>query len=139
MTKNKNSNEEDISDDELDFYDFVEVISDKIDSITDQSIEKNVSSFLKFILFYFFIVEERKQDSLQRWQQTKDDVDERKRLLKIELENHVRVLSENFKKPNFIRIRDKIIFTLGVANACFSPLIGIISFFSKYSINLFEF
>jgi len=41
MTKNKNSNEEDISDDdELDFYDFVETISDKIDSITDQSIGK---------------------------------------------------------------------------------------------------
>jgi hypothetical protein len=127
MTKNKSSNEEDNSDDELDFYDFVQTISDKIDSITDQSIENNVSLFLKFIRFFLFIVEERKQDSLQKWQRTKDDVDERKRLLKIELENRVRVLSENFKKPNFIQIRDKIIFTLGGANACFSPLIGIIS------------
>ncbi len=52
MTKNKNSNEDEDSGDDLDFYDFVEVIADKIDSITHRSREE------KFILlkisFCFF-------------------------------------------------------------------------------------
>jgi hypothetical protein len=74
--------------------------------------------------FFLLIVEDRKEDSRQRWQRTKDDIDEQKRVLKIELQNRVHLLSENLKKPNFIRTRDKILFTVGVANACFSPLIG---------------
>jgi hypothetical protein len=77
----------------------------------------------------FFSVEENKQESRQRWQRTKDDVEEQKRVLKEQVERQVRVLSENLNKPNFIRTRDKIIFTVGVANTCFSPLIGIKSFF----------
>ena len=72
----------------------------------------------------FVLVEERREDSLQRIQRTKNEIDEQKRLLKAELQHRIRVLSENSKKPNFIRTRDKIIFTMGVANACFSPLIG---------------
>ncbi|CAF3906586.1 unnamed protein product [Rotaria sordida] len=108
MTKNKNTIEEEEEDnnDELDLYDFLEVISGKIDSVKNQ-------------------IEERKEDSRQQWQRTKDEVEEQKRLLKIELEKHIHLLSENLKKPNFIRIRDKISFTIGVANTCFSPLIAV--------------
>lgn len=73
-----------------------------------------------------FLVEEHKQDSRQRWQRTKGEVDEQKRLLKIQLEKRVQVLAENLKKPDFIRTRDKITFTVGVAITCFSPLIGIL-------------
>jgi hypothetical protein len=76
-----------------------------------------------------FIVEERKADSLQLWQRKKEEVDEQKRLLKTELQNKIHVLSENLKNPSFILTRDKILFTIGVANACFSPLIGM----RKYS------
>jgi hypothetical protein len=123
MTKNTKSKEQDNSGDDLDFYDFLEIVTDKFDSITHQSIEKNVDSFLKI---FFSIVEERKADSRQRWQQKINEVDEQKRLLKTQLENRISVLSKNLKKPTFIQIRDKIIFTIGVANACFSPLIGII-------------
>jgi hypothetical protein len=39
MTNNKSSNENENSGDDLDFYDFLEVVADKIDSITHQSIE----------------------------------------------------------------------------------------------------
>lgn len=70
------------------------------------------------------LVEERREDSLQRLQRTKNEIDEQKRLLKTQLQHRVRVLSEKLKKPNFIQTRDKIMFTIGVANACFSPLIG---------------
>ena len=70
------------------------------------------------------LVEERKEDSRQRWQRTKEEVEEQKRVLKSQLQQRVRVWSENLKKPNFIRTRDKISFSIGVANACFSPLIG---------------
>lgn len=38
MSGNNNSNEEDNSGDDLDFYDFLEIISDKADLITNQSI-----------------------------------------------------------------------------------------------------
>ncbi|CAF3656618.1 unnamed protein product [Rotaria socialis] len=112
MSENNNSNhmeeedeEEENNNDDLDFYDFLEMVADKIDSITHQ-------------------IEERKEDSRQRWLRTKEEVEEQKRLLKTQLENHIHLLSENFKKPNFIRTRDKITFTIGVANACFSPLIA---------------
>ncbi len=86
---------------------------------------------------FFCVVEERKADSLQRWQRKKDEVEEQKRLLKTELQNRVHILSENLKKPSFIRTRDKILFTIGVANACFSPLIGRRIFSSQNSIFLF--
>ena len=72
----------------------------------------------------FVVVEERKADSLQRLQRKKDQVEEQKRVLKTQLQNRVHILSENLKKPSFILTRDKITFTVGVANACFSPLIG---------------
>jgi hypothetical protein len=72
------------------------------------------------------LVEERKEDSRQRWQRTKDEVEEQKRLLKVQLQKRVHVLSENLTKPGFIQIRDKISFSIGVANTCFSPLIGIL-------------
>ena len=75
------------------------------------------------------LVDERREDSLQRLQRTKNEIDEQKRVLKTQLQHHVGVLSENLKKPNFIRTRDKIMFTIGVANACFSPLIGRKAFF----------
>ncbi|CAF1087270.1 unnamed protein product [Adineta ricciae] len=90
---------------ELNFYDLLEGITDKIDSISQR-------------------IEEHKEDSRQRWQRTKGEVDEQKRLLKIQLEKRVQILSENLKKPDFIRTRDKITFTVGVANTCFSPLIA---------------
>lgn len=116
---------EEYDNNDLDFYDFLEMIADKIDSVTLQSTEENVQyCFLFHRKFYLFIVEERKEDSRQRWQRKKEEVEEQKRLLKTQLENHIHLLSESFKKPNFIRIRDKITFTIGVANACFSPLIG---------------
>lgn len=70
------------------------------------------------------VVEQRKELSRQRWQRTKDEVDEQKRLLKIRLEKRIQRVSENLKKPTFIKMRDKIAFTIGVANTCFSPLIG---------------
>jgi hypothetical protein len=72
----------------------------------------------------FFQVEQRKEDSRQRWQRTKLDVKEQKLLLKRQLKQRIHLWSNNLKKPNFIRTRDKISFTIGVGNACFSPLIG---------------
>lgn len=41
-----------------------------------------------------------------------------------QLRKRIRLWSDNIKKPTFIRSRDKIGFSIGVANACFSPLIG---------------
>ena len=70
---------------------------------------------------FCFLVEERKEDSRQQWQRTKEEVEEQKLLLKNQLQNRVHVLATNLKKPNFIRTRDKITFTVGVANTCFSP------------------
>lgn len=72
-----------------------------------------------------FLVEDRKEVSRQRWQQKKDELEEQKRLLRARLEKRIQYVSENLKKPTFIRMRDKIAFTIGVANTCFSPLIGI--------------
>lgn len=71
-----------------------------------------------------FVVEERREDSRQRLRRTIDELEQQKRLLKIQLQQRIHVWSESFKQPNFIRTRDKISFTIGVANACFSPLIG---------------
>ncbi len=85
----------------------------------------------------FVVVEERKADSRQLWQRKKDEVEEQKRLLKTQLQSRVHVLSENLKKPSFILTRDKFIFTIGVANACFSPLIGKRIFSSQKSIYLY--
>ena len=78
----------------------------------------------EYVVYRPVLVEERKEDSRQRWQRTKEDVEEQKRVLKSQLQQRVRFWSENLKKPNFIRTRDKISFSIGVANACFSPLIG---------------
>lgn len=88
----------------------------------------------------FILVEDRKEDSRQRWQQTKQEIEEQKHLLKVQFAKNVRLLSENLKKPNFIRTRDKITFTIGVANTCFSPLIGMNpSFAFQYSLGEFDF
>ena len=72
------------------------------------------------------LVEERREDSRRRLRRTIAELEAQKRLLKTQLEQHIHIWSENFKKPNFIRTRDKISFSFGVANACFSPLIGMI-------------
>ena len=72
----------------------------------------------------FIAVEDRREDSRQRLRRTIDELEQQKRVLKIQLEQRIHIWSENFKRPNFIRTRDKISFTFGVANACFSPLIG---------------
>ena len=112
--------------DELDFYDFLEAVSDKIDSITQQS-KSNVEQ-MKFFMIDFFVffnlVEERKEDSRQLWARTKEEVEEQKRLLKEQLQKRIHVWSDNVKKSTFIRTRDKVSFSIGVANACFSPLIA---------------
>ncbi|CAF3104605.1 unnamed protein product [Rotaria sp. Silwood2] len=105
MENNNFIEQEEDNNDELDLYDFLEVIASKIDSFKNQ-------------------IEERKEYSRQRWQRTKEEVEEQKRLLRSQLEKHIHLLSENLKKPNFIRTRDKITFTIGVANTCFSPLIA---------------
>ncbi len=72
----------------------------------------------------FVLVEERREDSRQRLRRTIAELEEQKRILKTQLQQRIHIWSENFKRPNFIRTRDKISFTIGVANACFSPLIG---------------
>lgn len=130
MMEDKNSHGQDNISDDLDFYDFLEVVSDKFDTITQQSNVEWIFIGKRICFSFYVIVEERKEVSRQRWEKTKNDVDEQKRLLQIELQNRVRLLSDSLRKPSFIRIRDKIIFTLGVANACFTPLIGkIISYY----------
>ena len=70
------------------------------------------------------LVEERREDSRKRLRRTIDELEQQKRLLKIQLQQRIHIWSENFKRPSFIRTRDKISFTIGVANACFSALIG---------------
>ncbi len=75
-------------------------------------------------MIVLFIVEERREDSRRRLQRTIAELEEQKRILKTQLQQRIHKWSENFKQPNFIRTRDKISFTVGVANACFSPLIG---------------
>lgn len=72
----------------------------------------------------WIVVEDRREDSRQRLRRTIDELEEQKRLLKVQLQQRIQIWSKNFKQPNFIRTRDKISFTIGVANACFSPLIG---------------
>ena len=69
-------------------------------------------------------VEERKEDSRQRWYRAKEEIKQQRRLLRLQLQERIRIWSDNLKKPSFIRTRDKISFSIGVANACFSPLIG---------------
>ncbi|CAF1313960.1 unnamed protein product [Adineta ricciae] len=102
----ENSSDDNLNDDEeLDFYDFIEVVSDKFDDITTQ-------------------IEERREDSRKRLRRTIDELEAQKRLLKAQLQQRINVWSENIKQPNFIRTRDKISFSIGVANACFSPLIA---------------
>jgi len=76
------------------------------------------------LICFCLIVEERREDSRQRLRRTIAELEEQKRLLKTQLQQRIHIWSENLKKPNFIRTRDKISFTVGVANACFSPLIG---------------
>jgi hypothetical protein len=77
------------------------------------------------LIIFFCIVEDRREDSRQRLRRTIDELEAQKRLLKSQLQQRIHIWSENLKKPNFIRTRDKISFSIGVANACFSPLIGI--------------
>ncbi|CAF0786728.1 unnamed protein product [Rotaria sp. Silwood1] len=102
----ENISEENLNDEEeLDFYDFLEAVSDKIDNIKNQ-------------------IEERREHPRQRLRRTIAELEEQKRILKSQLEQRIHIWSENFKKPNFIRTRDKISFSIGVANACFSPLIA---------------
>lgn len=108
-------------DDDLDFYDFLEAVSDKIDDITQQS---RADLSRREWPFHDSLVEERKEDSRQRWQRTREEVEEQKRQLKSQLQKKIRVWSDNLKTPNFIRTRDKIAFSIGVANTCFSPLVG---------------
>lgn len=71
------------------------------------------------------LVEDRREHSRQRIRRTIAELEAQKRLLKTQLEQRIHIWSENLKKPNVIRTRDKISFSIGVANACFSPLIGI--------------
>lgn len=42
----------------------------------------------------------------------------------MQLEQRIHKWSQNLKQPTFIQARDKISFSIGVANACFSPLIA---------------
>lgn len=72
------------------------------------------------------LVEDRREDSSRghRIRRTIADLQRQRRLLKTQLQNRVHRWSENLKQPSFIRTRDKISFSFGVANACFSPLIG---------------
>ena len=130
MTENNDFSEEEAEDtgDELGFYDFLEVVGKNLDLISQRSIEQNINfdTLRKLCFNCCHLVETYKEDSRQQWQQTKDDVHKQKRLLRNQLEKHIRALSENLNKPNFIRTRDKITFTIGVANTCFSPLIGMI-------------
>ena len=121
----ENSSDDNLNDDEeLDFYDFIEVVSDKFDNITTQS---KIWTWISFVLNQTDrqIVEERREDSRKRLRRTIDELEAQKRLLKAQLQQRIHVWSENIKQPNFIRTRDKISFSIGVANACFSPLIGI--------------
>ena len=108
--------------DELDFYDFLEQVSDKVDEITRQSRQQCKTVLVPLSLWT--LVEERKNDSRQLWMRTRDEVEEQKRLLKRQLQERIHVWSDSIKKPTFIRTRDKVSFSIGVANACFSPLIG---------------
>ena len=71
MTDDQNSNERDDSDDDYDFYDFVEIAAEKFDSITQQSRRKIAARCSNRYEDFFFVVEERKEESLQRWQRKK--------------------------------------------------------------------
>ena len=108
--------------DELDFYDFLEAVSDKMDTITHQSMFACASE--RSFVMPFLSVEERREDSRQRLRRTIAELEEQKRVLKTQLQQRIHIWSENLKHPTFIRTRDKISFSIGVANACFSPLIG---------------
>ncbi|CAF1251574.1 unnamed protein product [Rotaria sordida] len=90
---------------EVDFYDFLEAISDKSDTITHE-------------------LEDQQIDSQHPWRRSKIDILEQRRRLKNQLEQRIRTCSIYLKKSNFIQTRDKISFSIGVVNACFSPLIA---------------
>ncbi|CAF3056157.1 unnamed protein product [Rotaria socialis] len=110
MISGENLNEENLNNEEeeeedLDFYDFLEAVSDKIDNIKNQ-------------------IEKRREQPRQRLLRTIAELEEQKRILKTQLQQRIHIWSENFKQPNFIRTRDKISFSIGVANACFSPLVA---------------
>ncbi|CAF4203707.1 unnamed protein product [Rotaria magnacalcarata] len=92
----------------LDFFDFLEMVTNQIDTI---------ASDIKF--------QENQEKSPHRWQRTTADLAHRRRRLKSQLEQRVHIWSKNLKQPNFIRTRDKISFSIGVVNACCSPLIGL--------------
>ncbi len=82
------------------------------------------------MIVFCVVVEERREDSRQRLRRTIAELEEQKRVLKTQLQQRIHIWSENFKQPNFIRTRDKVSFSIGVANACFSPLIGMKKFLS---------
>lgn len=109
------------SGDDLEFDEFLENITDKYESITEQS---NSNEKERINNWFCIVVEERKERSRQRWKQTTNEIDEQKRLLKARLEKRIQLVSESLKKPTVIKMRDKIAFTIGVANTCFSPLVG---------------
>ena len=115
----------DEEDEELDFYHFIEVVSEKIDDITAESISLNQEKENNLNTFVCVLVEKRREDSGQRRRRTVAEREEQRRIVKSRLQQLICVWSENFKRPNFIRTRDKISFSIGVANACFSPLIGL--------------
>ena len=71
---------------DLNFYDLLEGFTDRIDSISQRSEEFWMEMNIKTTEKLSFLVEERKKDSRQRWQRTKEEVDDQKRLLKIQLE-----------------------------------------------------
>ena len=75
-------------------------------------------------LFFLVEVEHRSEGSRHPLRRTLDELKQKRRVLKNKLQKRIHLWSENFKRPNFIRSRDKISFTIGVSNACFSPLIG---------------
>ncbi|CAF4128432.1 unnamed protein product, partial [Rotaria sp. Silwood2] len=99
MLTGENISEENLNEEEeLDFYDFLEAVSDKIDNIKNQ-------------------IEERREHPRQRLRRTIAELEEQKRILKSQLEQRIHIWSENLKKPNFIRIRDKISFSIAVSIA----------------------
>ncbi|CAF3962835.1 unnamed protein product, partial [Rotaria magnacalcarata] len=79
MISGENLNEENLNEEEdLDFYDFLEVVSDKIDNIKNQ-------------------IEKRREQPRQRLLRTIAELEEQKRILKSQLQHRIHIWSENFK------------------------------------------
>ncbi|CAF0741531.1 unnamed protein product [Didymodactylos carnosus] len=114
----RNGDEEKDDDDdsitELDFFDFFETICDKIDEI-DANNQQNVTEKT---------IHELKDDTHELWNKTKTRLKNQRRELKDEFQKRIQKWREHLKKPNIIKGRDKISFSIGVANACGTPLIA---------------